>query len=532
MRLDRERAPLFLALLLTLVALLLAVWLHRFFLQAPAAVGFDDGYTVAVAERMIDGRWLPYVDGVSHRGPLLYWVVALTDVLGGRFSWGAMRALMLVCSLATIVGLAGAAIVQKRPLAAGFGALLYVFTVLTGIDPSAAFGITGEAIAATFGALALFATAGGLASDRPRLQLGSCLGAGILIALAGLTKQTALPLVLPLGLWIFACGRRSLLQAFGLGFFVPLAITLARYAFAGELGTFWYWFYGYNAAVYMSPYERVPAAYTFDAYLRNQSWQFLFIALSVGAGVTRWVAAVKSWDRGRGLIPAYAARGFDVTTSLFVLVAFIAVAAPRRFWPSYFPLVLPFASLGLALEIGYALERAAHRRLASSLVLGALFSLWVGYVSHLRVRDLNEQRAHGQWPRAQPDPICETFQQYSEDRDPVFIWGFDADWYVTCRRTPATRFTYLTPVAGIVPPFWTEVVPSRVATGSRQTLLSDLERNPPLVVLDSPDALRGASLSVVPELDAYVRQNYCNRGKVESKNGRHAAVWVRRDRCP
>lgn len=521
-----------LGLVLALVAAAYTIWLHRFFLHAPGSVAFDDGYTLAVAERMLAGHWLPYVDGVSHRGPLLYWLVAIADFLGGGYSWTAARWLMLVMSLLTIAGISSAASFAGRPVAGGFAALLYVFTALVGLEPAAAFGISGETIAAALAALGLAGASWAFAVDtgetrRPGLLFAS----GVLVALAGLTKQTALPLCLPLALWILAVERRLLIP-FALGFATPLVLTFGRYLIAGQLGTFWYWFYGYNAQVYMSPYEHVPLAYSFQAYLRNQSWQFLFLALPIGAGIARYVGAVRSFERGRGLLAAYATRGFDFTQALFVLSAFVAIAMPQRFWTSYFSLVLPFASLALALEIDAAIERTKPREVVSSLVLGALLALWVGYTTRIRVADLQAGRNAGQWPAAHPDPLCDALAHHSADREPVFIWGFDGDWYVSCRRFPASRFTYLTPVAGIVPPFWSEVVPSRIAKGAREALLADLRDTKPVYVVDSPDSLRGASMSLMPELVSWVHENYCDQGSVESKNGRHANLWLRKDRCP
>src|SRR6185436_8033131 len=71
--------------------------------RIPAPIGFDEGYIAALAERMIDGRWLPYFDGVSHRGPLLYWVQAVAQILGGRQEWAGTRWLAFCAFQATLL---------------------------------------------------------------------------------------------------------------------------------------------------------------------------------------------------------------------------------------------------------------------------------------------------------------------------------------------------------------------------------------------------------------------------------------------
>ena len=68
---------------------------------------------------MVEGRWLPYVDAVSHRGPVYYWVTAVLVKTCGWSSWLAMRVGTLSCMLLTLgLGFA-AALVAKRSLAAG-----------------------------------------------------------------------------------------------------------------------------------------------------------------------------------------------------------------------------------------------------------------------------------------------------------------------------------------------------------------------------------------------------------------------------
>ncbi|HEX8791962.1 MAG TPA: hypothetical protein VF765_13500, partial [Polyangiaceae bacterium] len=79
----------------------------------------DEGYITAFAERMIHGRWLPYVDAVSHRGPMLYWVAAVAVRIGGSDSFVPVRMLALGCSLLVVLLAYLAAARSRRPLAGG-----------------------------------------------------------------------------------------------------------------------------------------------------------------------------------------------------------------------------------------------------------------------------------------------------------------------------------------------------------------------------------------------------------------------------
>lgn len=529
------------AALLVLPALVIAVGLHRFFMQQPGAVGFDDGYTVSLAERIIDGRWLPYVDGCSHRGPLLYWLVAIAQRVCGRFEWIGPRVLMLGATLATLVGIWGTGFAARMPVGGAVGALVFLYLGLATHEVDSAFAVTGESIAGAFGVLALFAcTAALMSARRRRVRLALVAASGALVALAGLVKQTAFPIAVPLFLWIAATAppadaktpraRFALVLAFVAGLVAPVALVLARYAIARQLGAFWYWFVVYNKDVYMAPYRGDSLVSAIATWAAGSPWTFFVIAETATWGLVRPILGL-GW--GRGLRETYANAGLEVTASMLVVVVFAAVASPERFWPPYFLLLFPFVGLVVGVRLG-AMLRAARggpwARFAGALVLGALVTTWVGWAAWNRGERLARDRAAGHFGSPLPEPVCAMLDEYSTPADSLFVWGFDGDFYVTCKRHPAARFTYLTLVAGAVPPFWTDVRPERVARNARADLMADLRRSRPAVVLDSPGAMRNVGLNVLPELVAWLKEEYCSVAPVTSKNGRRAAVWVRRDR--
>ena len=55
------------------VSVLITVRAHLHYLYPYATpVSNDEGYISAFAIRLIRGHWLPYVDAISQRGPVLY----------------------------------------------------------------------------------------------------------------------------------------------------------------------------------------------------------------------------------------------------------------------------------------------------------------------------------------------------------------------------------------------------------------------------------------------------------------------------
>ena len=70
---------------------------------------------------MIQGSWLPYVDGVSQRGPMLYWIVAVAQKLWDPYGWGGMRALGMLCLIATVAGSFVAGFANRLPLGGALG---------------------------------------------------------------------------------------------------------------------------------------------------------------------------------------------------------------------------------------------------------------------------------------------------------------------------------------------------------------------------------------------------------------------------
>ncbi|MBX3125840.1 MAG: hypothetical protein KF718_03960 [Polyangiaceae bacterium] len=533
-----HRLPLIAALAPVIAAVAILISFHYFFLRAPGPIGSDDGYTLALGERLLDGRWLPYVDGASHRGPLLYWLAALAQATFGRFEWTGGRWLMFLNCLVTVAGLTGIGLVARAPLAGAIGALLYAYLVVT-LDPGASSGVNGEPLAGCFAVLAILATACGMLRAEPGRRRLLWLGvAGCLSALGGFTKQTAFPLFAPLIAWVAIASlveagltrreRGTQIAALLLGFAIPGLAIVLRYWRVGELHTFWYWFYTYNADVYMQPFADAPFREVFGTYVRANPWPFGIVCGAVALGLVRPVFEADPFPRG--LPRSYVAHALEVTVALSTAAAYVAYASPKRFWFPYQMLVYPFLSLLLGLRAHALFERSTGgvvARASGYLVFGAMMVGWTGYGANQRLKELVSQRRSGGWRAARPDPMCELINQHTGAADPIYVWGFEADLYLTCRRHVAARFTYATLVVGTVPPFWTQPRPERVARDARRLLVSDLKATRPKLILDLPARMGNQSLRSVPELVTLIDHDYC---RIELAAGlRKGTAYVRLD---
>lgn len=229
-------------------------------------VSNDEGYLAAMSLRMFRGHWLPYVDGVSQRGPILYWLTALFMRVGGIWSWLPMRLLGLTLSM-TMLGLVfalGRALFS--PVAGALGSLVCAYFLNHELNPWDGVGVNGEPLAVCFAlGAALLVTA--LQKSNPEHNRTQRLfWLGLLCACAGLSKQMFLLHTAPVGLWLLlgrADGKgadlRSKLREIGFfatGFTLPYLLVLGLYAGTGHLGTFLYYYQRYGREIFMAPLTR------------------------------------------------------------------------------------------------------------------------------------------------------------------------------------------------------------------------------------------------------------------------------------
>jgi len=444
------------------------------------------------------------------------------------------------------VGVWASALLMGRRCVAAFGSLTFVFISIALLELQTVFGLVGEAMATPWLMMAFVVATWALSRPHGLRQRCALLaGAGVLSALSGLTKQTYLIVVAPLLLWAVAAalsepaespGRRwAPVVALIVGWLLPCTLVVLLYAVKGELGSFYYWFYRYNVDVYMAPFKHTRVAKTLYHWARDYGYLSFAMVLLLTSVASQHLAPVLATSRE--VAKAYARRGFELTVLLQALISVAIGFSTLRFWPQYFLPPVPWFALLVGLSLEHSLNRNPHEPrparsswaplLATTLGLGgfAVCMLEQGLYG------LARERENGSFVDARPERLCESIDRLAPPGDPIFIWGFDAEFYVTCKRRAVSRYVYSTLVSGQVPPDWS-IHPEWSARGSIQILLSELlEADPPLI-LDSPQRMHGVSMTQIEALNTYLREGYCDTGIIRSNDGRRMTAWQRRDLCP
>jgi hypothetical protein len=328
-----------------------------------------------------------------------------------------------------------------------------------------------------------------------------------------LSKQTMSIALVPFSLWVLSAAlgrteyaktiRTQWVLAFAAGFAAPLAIVLCRYAFAGALETFFYYFFEYNRDVYMAPLRGVLGLELFEFWFA-QNLPLIAVAAALAFGLITSAALAdkraKYLDRN----------GFAVTIALTTFAVGVTCNATLRGFGHYFLQLFPWAGL----LIGYVLECVVLPEGLLGLPSFIMLTVWAaaadwGWSYQFNSNAFRSLRAQVTDPSA--TELCSYLHEHTRPYDPVFIWGFYAEPYVSCRVTPATRYVYTTFPAGVVPWFESslEVENQRAVPGSRALLLQDLETTKPPVIVDFAASLMNRSMTRYRELADYLERHYC-----------------------
>jgi len=207
----------------------------------------------------------------------------------------------------------------------------------------------------------------------------------------------------------------------------------------------------------------------------------------------------------------------------------LAAALPLRIWPHYFVPVWAFLGLILGVLIERITVRGARSpRLAQGavvLVVGTLLTI----SAVIRLGQVVRDHRNGAMRGPRPDPACAVIDRIAgAGREEIFIWGVAGDLYVTCQRRCASMYTHTTLIMGMAPPFW-NVDLSRVPTGARERLLSDLKKKPPKVIVDHAIDAVGTRMVDVPMYASFLNERYCMVEVGNDRKGRSLTFYARRD---
>jgi hypothetical protein len=526
---------------LTAVGVTVRAHLH-FLVPFATPVSNDEGYIAAMALRMMDGHWLPYVDAVSQRGPVLYWLATAAMRVGGRFSWVPMRLLSLTMALSTLllVALLGA---ELAGWMAAAGAMLYCTHFLSyELAPWDGIGFNGEIVAMQFALASMLLTA--RAQRREGLSLARrdrmVIAAGVCAALAGLSKQMTLIHLAPSLAWLLLGreGDSSRVRTrdatrFVLGVMIPYAVVVAIYAASGHLREFVYYYQRYGRDIFMDP---LTSTVMRDKSREQVDRYFLGIAAVASLGFMVLARGVRVFADAEG---TRAARLRAAVVPLYAVAqlaaAGIGASFTFRFFPHYFVQVHPLAAVlaGVATASAFAPKKTRDVGAAASgtvFVAGVSALLLVG--ASALARNVRTRRETDRWYQdPQADPVVRYVREKTEEGQRIFVWGFRAETYVSARRMPASRYVYTVYPAGVVPWFQAtrEEEERRAVPGARDLLLADLERYRPELVIDAGRSMNGRYMYNYPPLRNYLDRNYCFMRYVDGE-----PVYRRRqgEQCP
>lgn len=523
-------APIWLLLLWTLTFIARGHWP---FLRLPSEHNIDEGYLMAIGQRMLHGHMLPYVDGVAHGGPLFVASGALIAAFG-EFSWLPIRVAALIAFSANILLMFFAARAAGFRLAGAIAGVAVPAFCLMRISPVDGVAYNAEVVTNVGLLASLMCGAYGIRALPGRSMHWWLAGAGACAAVGALCKQIGAPLTVAIALYVGAgvwsrqqlsvAERRRGLLAFVAGAAAPVALVLLWFGIGGGLRDFYYYLVTYNTDIYMIYANALPRWPLYQSWASSKP-----VELVLGAGVVMWGAA--QLPRGiaseGGVVAGYARYGFEITVALLAALSVFGARASLREFDHYYVLCVPWFGLLVGLLVDAASDYANLERRTASLAglyalglgLPLVGILEVGYSSRTvpMVLDQTIYALVDVAVAAREPEVCRVVRQYTKPSDRLFVWGFRAQLYVSCARVPASRFVFTTFVSGLVPWFCQsskEEEDQHVVPGSRQLLIRELEQTKPPLIVDAGFSMCERPMARYDELAQYLATHYHPIGSV------------------
>lgn len=385
----------------------------------------DEGEYATLALNWMRGLGLPYRDFLEQKPPLaiLAYMAAFFAAGESALSVRLFALLWQLFSAAALFALLWrrAASARLALLAAALYAMLSASAYTQGLGANTELFVT----------LPLTAAVAILTYGRGREHW---IAAGLMLGLAGLFKQSALPaaLLLPLlaaGAWRERLERLAWCLA---GAVAPWTLTLILFSLAGAAGPFWNCVFSYNLAY---------AGQGLKAQLGGLA--------SALAGLSRedwalWAAlAAAGFAAFKGRLPA--SRLFWI----WLLAAGLGAAMSGRYYPHYFQVLAAPAS---ALAAIWAFSPG--RRWPRLALLGAFALVFCAKNAPLWAEPdggARSQRLYGLPNFKNAPATAEALRARTPEGSRLLIWGSEAEIYFLSQRRPATRFLFHYPFSGEAP---------------------------------------------------------------------------------
>jgi hypothetical protein len=489
--------------------------------------GWDQGVFAQVGDVIARGG-LPYRDGWDVKGPLVYYLLALSQVSFGVNQWGIR-------------------VFDLSLLAAGTWSLTRIVTSLTSPGTGRWTGLVFPLIylsggywdtAQPDGWVALLLTIAGLvivpARRYDRLRLG---GAGALIGFCALMKwfyvaYLLLPMLATLAV------RRSGSQ----GPTLRIVGTVAAFLLPIAASVVWF---GAHGALH----DVVEAQFAYPAAVNVQQFGIFSLNLGVRAhGVAKFLmkphvlAALPAMIAGL-LVLWHTARGCALVLSAWIAIGLGCVVLQNRFvdyqWLPLVPPLVVLCAVGLHMALGgsigeaavetskqWSTDRTALLAMLTAVVLTGSVALapamavarWATLASGIKSP---EQYYDEYFPQVSAGMKAANYlREHTTAHDQIAVWGGNGGILFLSRRTSATRFgTYGPLVFG---------EGTEIRARYRQEYLHGLERARPMYFVvsteDLSDTATPRNLQGFPELLTFVAQNY----ELEKRFGGGVSILRRR----
>jgi hypothetical protein len=442
----------------------------------------DEAVYASIAALMKQGGFLYAGGGVDNKPPGIFWTYAATFDFFGTYQMTAVHVIGQLVTAATcvVLFLAGRSIAGTR---AGLLAAIF-YGVLTAAGNPRLLASNTE----------LFMTLPLSASFLLMLRR-QWLWSGLLMVVAGAFKQVAAAevLLLPAGLVLLEArgARTGAALRFAAGILIGLAAGAAALAVSGSLAGFWRW----TIETLVGYAESNLTIGSIATRARDSIVPF------VVSNIVLWVAAGAAVIRWRSLWPAQ-----RLAVAWLAVSALGAVAGGHWSWHYFIQVMAP-----LALVAALGVERALETRLRGWMAAGVVAGLLIPSI-YWSAFNFTADPLTYDWspPIAQHQEVADYIRAHTNPNDRVFVWG---DWpalYVESDRMMAGRFPgFLRGFArssGLPPNNWD------TAPDVWPELQSDLERNPPELIVDTAAAgwsdFSAYPMSSFPVLEQIVSSSY------------------------
>jgi hypothetical protein len=458
-------------------------------LRPPLWFNMDEGYATAMALKLVKDGGLPYVAAVDQRGPVMCWIYELTVALS-PFDVGAVRIAGLVFAVLSLLAVFAATHAMKGPLAAGIAVFVFALHLAVFKSPFDSLALNGEIIALPF-VLSAFAVLAW------RQKPWALFVAGALVALGVFAKQTFGLHIGVAMLWVALMPgtrrERGVRVAWlGGGVAAVAIVVLAPYAATGTLHTFRYYFSTYGRLAYLGPVKSGDIFTLVSEYYVKRLYGFVLL----GAGLL-------AWKEGP------AARIAVLNAAIAIPETIMTGRALGHYFMPFEALVSIVMGIAIVSRAPLLSERARRVLAAATAVLLAI--LLVRWPKAPSIFASGEPAM----PRSSIDPSREPLgawvREHTKPDDRLFVWGFRADVYTSGRRWPASRFVYSIFQSGFAPwfPDPLDVEARRVADGSREQTIADLDRTRPEIIIDAGASLAYRYMTTYPIFREWLEPRYC-----------------------